>query len=58
MLTDVVFWCILVPYMSSAHFSVNLVSNYQHFLEIFLFRLFLLSYTSDGAGTLPVLAAY
>ncbi|XP_078158455.1 protein rolling protein isoform X2 [Carex rostrata] len=34
MLTDVVFWCILVPYMSSAHFSVNLVMGCMHSLNL------------------------
>ena len=31
MMTDVVFWCLIVPFLSGDHFSVNLVR------KIFLF---------------------
>ncbi|KAJ1691552.1 hypothetical protein LUZ63_015707 [Rhynchospora breviuscula] len=34
MLTDVTFWCLLVPFMSSAHFSVNLIMGCMHSLNL------------------------
>ncbi|KAJ3696325.1 hypothetical protein LUZ61_000030 [Rhynchospora tenuis] len=34
MLTDVVFWCLLVPFMSSAHFKVNLIMGCMHSLNL------------------------
>ncbi|XP_078436135.1 protein rolling protein isoform X2 [Wolffia australiana] len=39
MMTDVVFWCLIVPFMSNEHFTLNLLMGSMHSLNLFFLLL-------------------